>query len=99
MNTNSVNTFSESIKCGDIIRLQHVTTNKNLHSHYFSSPLSGYQEISCYGNNGKCRHHLYQMYVLRRHFNKIIHHLQEKAILEITGKSSVKMNIGIETRL
>lgn len=45
--------FSESIKCGDSIRLQHLSTTKNLHSHLFSSPLSGYQEISCYGNNGK----------------------------------------------
>ncbi|XP_065206620.1 stromal cell-derived factor 2 [Planococcus citri] len=43
----------ESIKCGDTIRLQHLSTTKNLHSHFFSSPLSGHQEISCYGNNGE----------------------------------------------
>uniref|UniRef100_U5EJF4 Putative mannosyltransferase n=1 Tax=Corethrella appendiculata TaxID=1370023 RepID=U5EJF4_9DIPT len=41
----------ESIKCGDIIRLYHLATNKNLHSHHFQSPLSGNQEISCYGND------------------------------------------------
>lgn len=40
------------IKCGDVIRLQHLATNKNLHSHHFSSPLSGNQEISCYGEEG-----------------------------------------------
>lgn len=40
------------IKCGDTIRLQHLSTNKNLHSHHFSSPLSGNQEISCYGEEG-----------------------------------------------
>lgn len=42
----------EPIKCGSVIRLEHIATNKNLHSHHFSSPLSGNQEISCYGENG-----------------------------------------------
>ncbi|XP_072935707.1 stromal cell-derived factor 2 [Epargyreus clarus] len=40
----------EPIKCNTNIRLQHVATKKNLHSHYFSSPLSGNQEVSCYGD-------------------------------------------------
>lgn len=44
---------SEIIKCGDTIRIQHLATSKNLHSHHFQSPLSGNQEISCYGENGK----------------------------------------------
>ncbi|XP_046967199.1 stromal cell-derived factor 2 [Vanessa cardui] len=39
------------IKCNTNIRLQHVSTKKNLHSHYFSSPLSGNQEVSCYGDD------------------------------------------------
>uniref|UniRef100_A0A1L8DVW8 MIR domain-containing protein n=1 Tax=Nyssomyia neivai TaxID=330878 RepID=A0A1L8DVW8_9DIPT len=39
------------ISCGDTIRLEHVTTKKNLHSHHFSSPLSGNQEVSCYGDD------------------------------------------------
>ncbi|XP_068905070.1 stromal cell-derived factor 2 [Tenebrio molitor] len=43
----------EPIKCGSTIRLEHLETKKNLHSHHFSSPLSGYQEISCYGDNGE----------------------------------------------
>ncbi|KAJ8934639.1 hypothetical protein NQ314_013238 [Rhamnusium bicolor] len=43
----------EPIKCGSIIRLEHVETKKNLHSHHFQSPLSGNQEISCYGDNGE----------------------------------------------
>lgn len=30
--------------------MQHVGTKKNLHSHYFTSPLSGNQEVSCYGD-------------------------------------------------
>ncbi|XP_046606702.1 stromal cell-derived factor 2 [Neodiprion virginianus] len=38
------------IKCGDIVRLEHLSTKKNLHSHHFSSPLSGNQEISAYGD-------------------------------------------------
>lgn len=45
---------SEPIKCGDLIRLEHLTTRKNLHSHFFQSPLSAKQEISCYGEDGKC---------------------------------------------
>ncbi|RZC39126.1 MIR domain containing protein [Asbolus verrucosus] len=43
----------EPVKCGSTIRLEHLETKKNLHSHHFSSPLSGYQEISCYGDNGE----------------------------------------------
>ncbi|KAJ8915624.1 hypothetical protein NQ315_003408 [Exocentrus adspersus] len=43
----------EPIQCGSTIRLEHVETKKNLHSHYFQSPLSGSQEISCYGDNGE----------------------------------------------
>jgi len=41
------------IKCGSVIRLEHVATEKNLHSHLFASPLSSNQEISCYGDNGE----------------------------------------------
>lgn len=40
------------IKCGDRIRLQHMATKRFLHSHHFQSPLSGNQEISCYGEEG-----------------------------------------------
>ncbi|XP_029672029.1 stromal cell-derived factor 2 isoform X1 [Formica exsecta] len=39
------------IKCGDVIRLEHTTTKKNLHSHLVSSPLSGKQEVSAYGDH------------------------------------------------
>ena len=39
------------IKCGDVVRLQHVTTSSNLHSHLFRSPLSGQQEVSCFGTS------------------------------------------------
>lgn len=44
----------EPIRCGQEIRLQHIATNKNLHSHIFSSPLSGSQaqEVSAYGDDG-----------------------------------------------
>lgn len=43
--------YRTPIKCGDEIRLYHLSTNKNLHSHAFRSPLSGNQEISCYGDD------------------------------------------------
>ncbi|KAI8111503.1 hypothetical protein M9435_004003 [Picochlorum sp. BPE23] len=38
------------IKQNQLIRLQHVRTAKWLHSHLFQSPLSGQQEISCFGS-------------------------------------------------
>lgn len=37
------------IKCGDVIRLEHMVTHKNLHSHLFVAALSGNQEVSGYG--------------------------------------------------
>lgn len=46
-------TRGEPIKCGTLIRLEHVETKKNLHSHNFQSPLSGNQEVSCYGDKGE----------------------------------------------
>ena len=33
----------EPIECGQKIRLEHLTTHRNLHSHHFSSPLSNDQ--------------------------------------------------------
>lgn len=44
--------FSTPIKCDSIIRMLHVQTRKNLHSHDFQSPLSHNQEVSAYGENG-----------------------------------------------
>ena len=38
------------IKCGSTIRLQHLQTRMFLHSHNFRSPLSGNQEVSCFGD-------------------------------------------------
>ncbi|XP_022091175.1 stromal cell-derived factor 2-like [Acanthaster planci] len=40
------------VKCGSTIRLMHVDTRKNLHSHHFSSPLSHNQEVSGFGEDG-----------------------------------------------
>ena len=37
------------VRCGDVIRLQHVTTRKYLHSHLHTSPLTNRQEVSGYG--------------------------------------------------
>ncbi|EDV94776.1 stromal cell-derived factor 2 [Drosophila grimshawi] len=42
----------DAIACGATIRLEHLTTKKNLHSHHFTSPLSGEQEVSAYGVDG-----------------------------------------------
>lgn len=43
----------EPIACGQKIRLEHLPTKKNLHSHLFSSPLSDEQEISAFGEDGE----------------------------------------------
>jgi len=43
----------EAINCGSKIRLEHIQTKKNLHSHHFTSPLSAQQEISAFGEDGK----------------------------------------------
>ncbi|XP_065844060.1 stromal cell-derived factor 2-like protein 1 [Oscarella lobularis] len=40
------------IKCGATIRLNHLSTRLNLHSHLFQSPLSNHQEVSAFGENG-----------------------------------------------
>ncbi len=43
----------EAVKCGQEIRLEHLTTARNLHSHHFSSPLSNSQEVSAFGDDGE----------------------------------------------
>lgn len=37
------------IKCGSKLRLTHLDTMKNLHTHNVQSPLSRQQEVSCFG--------------------------------------------------
>jgi len=39
------------VKIGTTIRLEHLATHKNLHSHLHQSPLTQQQEVSCYGEN------------------------------------------------
>lgn len=36
-----------------MIRLEHVASGCNLHSHIFQSPLSQQQEVSCFGKGGE----------------------------------------------
>lgn len=43
----------EPIKCGTVLRLQHIQTRKHLHSHHFKSPLSSQQEVSAFGSDGE----------------------------------------------
>lgn len=42
----------EPIKCGAMVRLEHLPTKRNLHSHHYASPLSNKQEISAFGDHG-----------------------------------------------
>jgi len=41
------------VKCGSVIRLTHLNTNRNLHSHHFQSPLSRNLEVSAFGDSGE----------------------------------------------
>jgi hypothetical protein len=43
----------QPIRHGDVIRLQHVLTGRNLHSHSeHPSPVTKQQEVTCFGSNG-----------------------------------------------
>jgi hypothetical protein len=42
----------ELMKHGDKLRLLHLGTKKNLHSHQYQSPLSNKQEVSAFGDDG-----------------------------------------------
>lgn len=44
--------FTDVVKCGDCVRLEHMMTQKNLHTHEHRSPVTGNNEVSGYGNNG-----------------------------------------------
>ncbi|KAJ8338826.1 hypothetical protein SKAU_G00356120 [Synaphobranchus kaupii] len=41
------------IQCGQSIRITHMNTGRNLHTHHFVSPLSGNQEVSAFGESGE----------------------------------------------
>ncbi|XP_005111764.1 stromal cell-derived factor 2 [Aplysia californica] len=41
------------VKCGQSVRLTHVATKRNLHSHHFQSPLSHNLEVSAFGEAGE----------------------------------------------
>ncbi|CAM9692874.1 unnamed protein product [Phaeothamnion confervicola] len=43
----------QPILCGRTVRLEHVRTGLNLHTHRFSSPVSRQQEVSCFGEGGQ----------------------------------------------
>ncbi|PAA82956.1 hypothetical protein BOX15_Mlig001622g5, partial [Macrostomum lignano] len=40
----------DPVRCGDTLRLTHLATGKNLHSHLYSSPITQEQEVSAYGD-------------------------------------------------
>ncbi|KAL5112429.1 NAD-dependent protein deacetylase sirtuin-3 [Taenia crassiceps] len=42
----------EPVKCGQVVRLTHSASGKNLHSHHFQAPLSHNYEVSAFGNHG-----------------------------------------------
>jgi len=44
-------TIGTPIACGGRVRLEHIQSKKNLHSHLFRSALSGHQEVSGFGDS------------------------------------------------
>ncbi len=50
LTTNKKN--GEPIRHGDIVRLEHVATGRNLHSHDAPSPLTKQQEVTAFGDDG-----------------------------------------------
>jgi len=46
-------TPGEPIECGQQVRLTHLQTDKNLHTHLIRSPLSRQQEVTGFGENGE----------------------------------------------
>ena len=46
-------TSGQPITCGQVIRLEHMLTGRNLHSHEIPSPLSGNNEVSAFGDEGQ----------------------------------------------
>jgi len=43
---------NEPLRCGDIIRLEHVNTAKNMHLNNINAHISGWKEVSGFGDNG-----------------------------------------------
>ena len=41
------------MKCGQKLRLEHMETGKNLHSHKIHSPISHRNEVSGHGDDGE----------------------------------------------
>jgi len=42
------------IKCGSQVRLTHLNTQSNIHSHHFRAPISNHaNEVSCFGTDGE----------------------------------------------
>ena len=41
-----------AVRDGDVLRLQHAATRRNLHSHGIRSPVTGQQEVSAFGEGG-----------------------------------------------
>lgn len=42
--------YGEPVKCGSLVRLQHLNTRRNLHSHLHESPMSRNHEVSAFGD-------------------------------------------------
>lgn len=52
-NDDTLPSDAEAVKSGDLIRLEHIRTRRNLHAHDFPAPLSKtHKQVSCYGVNG-----------------------------------------------
>jgi dolichyl-phosphate-mannose--protein O-mannosyl transferase len=51
-NNSTIRETGVPVKCDDIIRLEHVNTARNLHTHLFQSFLTDSQEVTAFGQQG-----------------------------------------------
>jgi dolichyl-phosphate-mannose--protein O-mannosyl transferase len=87
----------EIIRYGTVIRLKHVKTRANLHSHPgFGSPSTGQQEVTAFGTNDResdendgetfILHHVVTKHTLHSHDIKLKHHDSHNEITAFDGK-------------
>lgn len=61
------------VKCGQTIRLTHVNTGRNLHSHYFASPLSSNQVRGVKSAHACVKRIVWAYYTMSCHPDKSLH--------------------------
>lgn len=82
----------EPIRCGGVIRLMHLTSNKNLHSHYVPAPLSrNLHEVSAYSSKKGDGGDNWEVNCPLKHWQRdhfiTLKHLDTDSFLTVTAKT------------